>query len=237
MAEETWLLASRQDRATCLTDETGREYFPHLIVIVQQGAGTLLGMGSARCLSVQEVMRVLNETMRNPSEGVSRQPGSLWLLAMTGPLRLLDHQLAEALKADGAGRTISTTVAGKAPTPDIQEFLDHVSKMLASEHAPKRACHVCDATIPCDTISRCSGCQAVYYCGRACQVKDWKGGHQAACARFKADMAQHGALVALATGKETDVCAFAAETMAPRLTRAGWVNWLEEERMHNGGPW
>ena len=30
---ETWLLASRQDRASCLLDKDGREYFPHLLVL------------------------------------------------------------------------------------------------------------------------------------------------------------------------------------------------------------
>lgn len=33
---------------------------------------------------------------------------------------------------------------------------------------------------------RCSKCRAVWYCGRECQVKDWKGGHKASCGKAAA---------------------------------------------------
>ena len=33
---------------------------------------------------------------------------------------------------------------------------------------------------------RCSRCKAVNYCGRACQMKDWKSGHREECAKIQA---------------------------------------------------
>jgi hypothetical protein len=34
-------------------------------------------------------------------------------------------------------------------------------------------------------LLKCSGCEAVYYCGKECQKKDWKGGHNVVCRRKK----------------------------------------------------
>ena len=34
--------------------------------------------------------------------------------------------------------------------------------------------------------SRCAGCQAVYYCGRPCQVQDWKKRHKKECRQLQA---------------------------------------------------
>ena len=30
-------------------------------------------------------------------------------------------------------------------------------------------------------FKRCGGCKSVYYCGRKCQVQDWKAGHKHKC--------------------------------------------------------
>ena len=57
--DETWLLASRQDRASCLLDNDGREYFPHLLVLCSADTGKLLGMGSHATLSVGAVTAFL----------------------------------------------------------------------------------------------------------------------------------------------------------------------------------
>ncbi|VDB99910.1 unnamed protein product [Peniophora sp. CBMAI 1063] len=34
-------------------------------------------------------------------------------------------------------------------------------------------------------LSTCKGCGEVYYCGRGCQVRDWKEGHRQVCKRIK----------------------------------------------------
>ncbi|KZV66324.1 hypothetical protein PENSPDRAFT_689112 [Peniophora sp. CONT] len=34
-------------------------------------------------------------------------------------------------------------------------------------------------------LSTCKGCGQAYYCGKACQVRDWKEGHKQACKRIK----------------------------------------------------
>jgi hypothetical protein len=44
----------------------------------------------------------------------------------------------------------------------------------------ERTCAACGATG--SQLTRCSGCDKVYYCGKACQMSDW-GGHKAVCRR------------------------------------------------------
>jgi hypothetical protein len=85
--EEAWLLASRPDRASCLTDERGREFFPHLLLICSVDSGRMLGMGSCPELSVSELRRVIEETAGAPADGAPRRPAEVWLQAVSGPLR------------------------------------------------------------------------------------------------------------------------------------------------------
>jgi hypothetical protein len=225
-ADETWLLASRQDRASCLLDEDGREYFPHLLVLCSAETGKLLGMGSCPALDEAAVTSFLDETAAAPLEGEPRRPSELWVLSLRGELGNLVAALGVTLQAGG------TSVHRKGTTEELSGMLDDLGVLLAKQHATKRRCHICDAEIDMDTDSRCAGCQAVYYCGRPCQVQDWKeGGHKSACARFKSDMQQREALIA-AVGLSC-----AAETMAPALTRAGWVGWLVDQRLHCEGWW
>jgi hypothetical protein len=223
---ETWLLASRQDRASCLLDKDGHEYFPHLLVLCSADTGKLLGMGSHATLSVATVAAFLAETAAAPLEGEPRRPSDLWLLSLRGELGNLVGALGVELQASG------TSVQRKAATEEVNRMLSDLAALLAKQHAAKRSCHVCENEIEVDTDSRCAGCQAVYYCGRPCQVRDWKeGGHKTACARFKRDMLQRDALVAAVA------LPFAAETMAPTLTRADWVGWLVDNRLHCEGWW
>jgi len=34
---------------------------------------------------------------------------------------------------------------------------------------------------------KCSGCFSIIFCGRECQVINWKGGHKTDCSRLKAE--------------------------------------------------
>lgn len=44
------------------------------------------------------------------------------------------------------------------------------------------ACHSCgQAESELGEFKRCGGCKSVYYCGRKCQVQDWKAGHKQKC--------------------------------------------------------
>lgn len=225
-AGETWLLASRQDRACCLLDKDGREYFPHLLVLCSADTGKMLGMGSHSTLNVAALTAFLAETAAAPLEGLPRRPSELWLLSLRGDLGNLAGALGVALQASG------TTVSRKAATDEVNQMLVDLGALLAKQHTVKRRCHVCSNEIDVDTDSRCAGCRAVYYCGRPCQVRDWKeGGHKTACSRFKGDMFQRESLV-LAVGLP-----FSAATMAPSLTRADWVGWLMDRRLHREGWW
>ena len=223
---ETWLLASRQDRASCLLDKDGREYFPHLLVLCSADTGKLLGMGSHAALNVAAVAAFLAETAAAPLEGEPRRPSDLWLLSLRGELGNLAGALGVELQASG------TAVQRKAPTEEVNCMLEDLGALLAKQHEVKRRCHLCGNEIEADTDSRCAGCQAVYYCGRPCQVRDWKeGGHKTACSRFKDDMRQRDALL------EAVGLSFAPETMAPGLTRADWIGWLVDHRLHCEGWW
>eukprot|EP01045_Picozoa_sp_COSAG04_P026136 COSAG04_NODE_3568_length_2701_cov_1.525365_1_plen_277_part_10 len=195
-------------------------------MICSAETGKLLGMGSVPALDVAAIQGFLDDTAAAPLEGEPRQPAELWLLAVVPPLSLLVGPLASALEPSGV------IVRRKAPTEEVGTMLTDLSAMLAQQHAPQRNCHVCSAAIKRDTDSRCAGCQAIYYCGRACQVQDWKhGGHKLACARFQEDMRQREALTA-AVGLP-----FAKLTMAPELSRAEWVGWLEDRHLHCTGWW
>ncbi|KZV73621.1 hypothetical protein PENSPDRAFT_283038 [Peniophora sp. CONT] len=46
---------------------------------------------------------------------------------------------------------------------------------------------------PPHALSKCSGCATVQYCNGACQMKDWKAGHKAACKELKAQQAAKSA--------------------------------------------
>lgn len=214
---DTWLLASQPERTTCLLNAEGEEYFPHLLVLCSAETGKLLGMGSTPALTVEKIDAFVQETQQAPLNGAPRIPAEIWVLSMRGELGTLIGPLGATLEAQG------TATSRKGSTAEVDKMLDDLSAMLAKQHATKRSCHVCDGEIPADSDSRCAGCQAVYYCGRPCQVRDWKeGGHKVACARFKRDMRQRNALqgaVGLSCAKDT---------MAADLSRAGWVSWLED---------
>ena len=36
-------------------------------------------------------------------------------------------------------------------------------------------------------LDQCTGCLRTYYCGRACQAADWKGGHRAECKALRTE--------------------------------------------------
>ena len=42
-----------------------------------------------------------------------------------------------------------------------------------------KSCAVCDVKKA--TVSACVRCKAIWYCGKECQVKDWKNGHKHDC--------------------------------------------------------
>jgi len=46
----------------------------------------------------------------------------------------------------------------------------------------RHACQSCgQAESELGEFKRCGGCKSVYYCGRKCQVQDWKAGHKQKC--------------------------------------------------------
>eukprot|EP01043_Picozoa_sp_COSAG02_P064093 COSAG02_NODE_9270_length_2271_cov_12.917722_1_plen_150_part_10 len=128
---ETWLLASRQDRASCLLDKEGREYFPHLLVLCSADTGKLLGMGSHATLSVAAVAAFLEETAAAPLEGEPRRPSELWLLSLRGELGNLVGALGVELQASG------TSVQRKAATEEVNRMLGDLGALLAKQHAAK----------------------------------------------------------------------------------------------------
>jgi hypothetical protein len=46
-----------------------------------------------------------------------------------------------------------------------------------------KTCWECNAALK--MKNECSGCNVAFYCGKACQVKAWKGGHKKACQNLK----------------------------------------------------
>ena len=47
---------------------------------------------------------------------------------------------------------------------------------------PLRACHACGTMRRANTLLACAACQAVHYCGTACQARDWtEHGHWQVC--------------------------------------------------------
>ncbi len=55
--------------------------------------------------------------------------------------------------------------------------------MFGEESASGKCCHVCGA----GNAKLCSGCQTVAYCGKQCQIQDWKGGdHKQVCRQLAA---------------------------------------------------
>ena len=111
---ETWILASRRGRETCLIDEKNREYFPHLVVVCSAETGRMLGMGSTPELSATEIRRVLDEVMESPAEGDPRRPQELWVLGTTGALCCLVPDITEML------RPLDITVRRKASTREVR---------------------------------------------------------------------------------------------------------------------
>jgi hypothetical protein len=217
----TWLLSAAPDRANCLKNDAGQEYFPYLIVICDADSGKTLGMGSSAqaTLGMADLRKVFAETAAAPIVGEPRRPAELWLLATNGPMVLMRPELEKGLGG--------ISVSCKAPSAEVKTMMATVSDMLAK--TSQRKCHVCECEVKHNSNSRCSSCKAVYYCCRNCQTQDWKRGHATACSRFKADMAEHPELVGLVE------LPFAPELMASGLTRARWVGWLEDERYHNAG--
>ncbi|KAJ6553546.1 hypothetical protein DFH09DRAFT_586315 [Mycena vulgaris] len=56
-------------------------------------------------------------------------------------------------------------------------------KFLSSKACDNVECGVIRAK---DEFLRCSGCRAMYYCSRTCQIADWRvGGHRRACKHFR----------------------------------------------------
>jgi hypothetical protein len=49
------------------------------------------------------------------------------------------------------------------------------------ENDASHHCSQCLNDKPFDKLFRCEACQAVYYCGKACQRLDWKKGHKDSC--------------------------------------------------------
>jgi len=58
------------------------------------------------------------------------------------------------------------------------ELIDTLEKDAMSRCANCKKCHVAN-----EKFKTCVRCKAVWYCGRDCQVKHWKDGHQADCVK------------------------------------------------------
>ena len=62
------------------------------------------------------------------------------------------------------------------------------------EAVDEKSCCVCGSGTPASGSStgkllKCGACKVALYCGAQCQKQDWKAGHKAACARFRAEAA------------------------------------------------
>ena len=70
--------------------------------------------------------------------------------------------------------------------------------------------------------NRCSKCRSVRYCGRECQLADWRAGHKRECGRLANGLSQTSASVSAARLVEN----------LQAGTTGGWYGGLSRERVH-----
>ncbi|KAJ7052943.1 hypothetical protein C8F01DRAFT_1090285 [Mycena amicta] len=72
--------------------------------------------------------------------------------------------------------------------PRWTRFIERARKLSLLAQAcstSSRACDACNIILSRKLLSQCSGCEAVHYCTKACQKRDWQhGGHRALCESF-----------------------------------------------------
>ena len=99
------------------------------------------------------------------------------------------------------------------PTPPQLKLMDP---------ALAHVCAVCGKPAP----LQCARCSAAAYCGRECQVADWRAGHKAVCDVVAADIARQ-------SGGSGSACAMEA---ALRISREGRGGPVEEHSLGSHAP-
>ncbi|BBN01197.1 zinc finger MYND domain-containing protein 15 [Marchantia polymorpha subsp. ruderalis] len=125
---------------------------------------------------------------------------------------------------DGPSITVRVTYPPKVtfdfiPKLDETDDRDSCSALLLS-----RQCVSCMKELPADGAPRCGSCKAVYYCGMACQKKDWKEIHKDECAQYEKMMER---------AAELEI----KELSFPVLDSERSCRWLDQMGLHGKGMW
>ncbi|GAB4819385.1 hypothetical protein N2152v2_006431 [Parachlorella kessleri] len=76
-------------------------------------------------------------------------------------------------------------------TEELEEKLAMAAAAAAAAAAARpKTCAVCGKEAP----LRCTGCHSRAYCGKSCQLRDWKSGHKQQCKRLRAQQTREAAL-------------------------------------------
>lgn len=126
----------------------------------------------------------VNDPLTTPQDILEHAPGTVLIQTSNQ----IESCLLESLRK-WSGDTMPTNdtiyaMAARKFTDLLQRIDPHElisSVYLEGYESVFPLCAVCST----QARFRCSKCQRVWYCGRECQVKDWKGGHKGKCGKMK----------------------------------------------------
>ncbi|KAG6555095.1 hypothetical protein Mapa_003130 [Marchantia paleacea] len=125
---------------------------------------------------------------------------------------------------DGPSITVRVTYPPRVtfdviPKLDETDDRDSCSALLSS-----RQCVTCMKELQADRPPKCGSCKAVFYCGTACQKKDWKEIHKDECAQYEKMMDR---------SPELEI----KELMFPVIDSERSCRWLDQMGLHGKGMW